>query len=275
MEIEDLKKRISAVEIKLEKINKRISKWSNGLSDKDVEIAHLEYSETNNSIFDNYIHSIADYDKKNSIYELRRAFSDLHDSQVLLDKYQNALTFQLARSQVTKIQVIVDFLNNWKEQVIEYVKKDVLRLVKAYEMDSIICNKHNSGWYRQHPEADEDQDYHEYRQMLNMINPLTKECYVRNSPDYLNDKMLNDILEKEKENKYWDLINRITEVAGEIEDASGLRIGEKGEINGLIKGSKTKVYVETIGAGGYNAGIIVNVNHGQIFHYRTLVHEVK
>ena len=64
-------------------------------------------------------------------------------------------------------------------------------------------------------------------------------------------------------------------MAGEIQNASELRVGEKGEINGFVQGSKAKVHVETVGAGGYNTGIIVNVKHGQIFHYRTLVHEVK
>ena len=107
------------------------------------------------------------------------------------------------------------------------------------------------------------------------VNPITKDCYSRQSINNLDMQKLDEFLEKEKEVKYWDLIDRITEVAGEIQDASCLRIGEKGEINGLIQGSKAKVYVETIGAGGYNEGIIVNVKHGQIFHYRTLVHEVK
>jgi hypothetical protein len=280
MEINQLKERIDAVDMKLVKTNKRIVKWSRGLSDKDIEMAHLPYSQENNKLFEDYCKSrsyqyYSDNEVQGNIYELRNAYDDLHNQQVLLDKYQNALTFQIARSQVTKIQIIVDFLNNWKAQVVAYIKRDVLRLVQAYGMDTEICNKHNSGWYRQHPEADEDKDYHEYRELMNSVNPITKDCYSRQSINNLDMQKLDEFLEKEKEAKYWDLIDRITEVAGEIQDASCLRIGEKGEINGLIQGSKAKVHVETIGAGGYNEGIIVNVKHGQIFHYRTLVHEVK
>ena len=282
MENNQLKERIDAVNSKLVKINKRIAKWSIDLTDEDIKMAQaqLPYTQENNKVFEDYCksHSYEWYNTngaKGNVRELRSAYYDLNEQQTLLNKYQNILNFQIARSQVTKIQVIVDFLNNWKVQVIDYVEKDVLRLVQAYAMDIEICDKHNNGWYKKHPEFNEKEEYRAYRELMNSIIPLTKNCYSKHSDNYLNMPLLNDWLEKEKEAKYWDLVNRITEVAGEIQDASCLRIGEKGEINGIVRGSKAKVYVETIGAGGYNVGVIVNVKHGQIFHYRTLVHEVK
>ena len=77
---------------------------------------------------------------------------------------------------------------------------------------------------------------------------------------------LNKILAQEKQNKYEDLCNRISAVVGEITDASHLSIGnQRGELNGIVKGTKGSAKVETISAGGYNI---------QCFHYRVLVHKI-
>lgn len=87
---------------------------------------------------------------------------------------------------------------------------------------------------------------------------------------------LDKMLAKEKEAKYFDLVNRITAVVGEITDASNLSIGaQNGELNGIVVGTNGKCRVETVGAGGYNQDEIVNTRHGQIFHYRVLVHKLK
>ena len=79
------------------------------------------------------------------------------------------------------------------------------------------------------------------------------------------DKLIKE-LEQEKKNKYDDLINRANRICGTITDATGLKVGEKGELNGLIIGERGKAWVETIGAGGYNI---------QCYHFRTLIHERK
>lgn len=77
---------------------------------------------------------------------------------------------------------------------------------------------------------------------------------------------LDKAMEDEKKAKLVDLIVRINKVVGTITDASFLRIGAKGDINGYVVGTEGRAKVETIGAGGYN---IV------CFHFRTLIHEYK
>ena len=54
-------------------------------------------------------------------------------------------------------------------------------------------------------------------------------------------------------------------VIGKIIDASDLRVGPKGELEGIVEGEKGKVRVETVGAGGHTV---------QRFHFRTLVHKL-
>lgn len=67
---------------------------------------------------------------------------------------------------------------------------------------------------------------------------------------------------KERDAKYKDFLNRIRKVAGDIIDAEDLRIGEKGNVCGVVRGTKANAYVETLGVAGYN---IVR------FHYRVIV----
>ena len=66
--------------------------------------------------------------------------------------------------------------------------------------------------------------------------------------------------------KYDDIINRTVKITGPITDASNLKVGGKGDLNGFIIGENGKAKVETIGAGGWNI---------QRWHLRTLVHQMK
>lgn len=90
-----------------------------------------------------------------------------------------------------------------------------------------------------------------------------------------NEEKLNKLLKEERKRKYEALVNRVTEITGEITDVSGLDIDPRGDLNGIVIGKNGKARVNTIGAGGYNEGEIVNVKHGQVFHYRVLVKPVR
>lgn len=73
-------------------------------------------------------------------------------------------------------------------------------------------------------------------------------------------------LEAEKKAKILDLMTRIEKITGKIVDAEYLKIGPKGDLEGIIIGEKGKAKINTIGAGGYNI---------QCYHFRTLIHEYK
>lgn len=76
------------------------------------------------------------------------------------------------------------------------------------------------------------------------------------------EKNLSKTLDKEVEYKRKKLITRIENKAGKIQNASGLCLGDNGEINGTIIGDNATVRVQTVYAGGYNI---------QCLHYRVLV----
>lgn len=107
------------------------------------------------------------------------------------------------------------------------------------------------------------------------INPLLFEVYDNRQDNKINYEELNEILDKEIEAKYWNMVERVTKVTGEIIDASDLSIGGDGNINGIIIGKEGKAKLETILAGGYNQNIIVNTRRGQVLHYRLIVNKIK
>lgn len=73
---------------------------------------------------------------------------------------------------------------------------------------------------------------------------------------------LEKFLSDEVDVKRADLIARVEKIAGKIKDASALRIGMNGSLNGYVAGEKKTVEVRTIDAGGVWI---------QCYHYRVLV----
>lgn len=103
-------------------------------------------------------------------------------------------------------------------------------------------------------------DYHRSDKICKHL--ASYNCY-RNE---INMNDLNSMLNHEADNKYDFIIERTNSIVGRITDASNLSVGEKGDLNGRIDGTKGSAWVETIGAGGYNI---------QCFHFRTLIKPMK
>ena len=95
-----------------------------------------------------------------------------------------------------------------------------------------------------------------YYDNQHMVNPDKISAY----------DFLADILQKEKDRKKKALIAKIVLKAGNIIDATALRIGHGGNLDGIVIGDKATVRINTISAGGYNI---------QCFHFRVLVKIIK
>lgn len=316
MKKEELLTRIEKKEQAIAKIEKRIAKWTKGLSQEAIEIAkeygldnHEWQTQTRKDLYAKYktykeAHSVEcfnqdDWNKGPNLDETMRAYADLRDAQITIEKYRNALQVELAKEnelENNKIDTIWNFLLAYKERVKEYVRDNLYWVIEYHRLDHISCDLHNNGWSHTHIENGKrvyDDEYaKQVEEISNLekqakanIHPLTALCVKRDYSHYekdskvdyyINEEMLEEELTKDITSKYFKLIEQITKYTGLIQDAKGLSVGNKGDLNGVVIGEKGKARVETIGAGGYNNNIILDSGrHGQCFHFRTIVNPVK
>lgn len=293
---EELQKRIEKKENDVKKIEKRITKWTRGMKPEAVEVVKvfgalsygsLEYSKAF-AAYKAYKASHAndpevenEYFTAPSISEAYQAYRDLQDATATMQKYQTQLATMNNFQEAEKIQVIWDFLRNWRKEAYDYYINNIklyCKLKQEYKekfntwvasqdaKEYLDSMKNYPEWKKEWMlEKSFDKKY--YAPISNLVIQLTTNPYH----SVWDDKKLNDILDKDVRNKYEDFIKRISEKAGNIKDVSQLKMAPNGIINGVVVGDKARVRVETITAGGYNAGVIVNVKHGQILHYRVLV----
>lgn len=266
---EQLQERISKLEVKIEKEIKNRNKYLNRLSNnfkeytdinhykwKDIEEMNLKFSS---------------YDEKYAFEDCRRKNINISDYTTTLNKYKNQLK---ALSDLVDLPALKEFLNNWKEEAINYYTALVdsyiqhrKEIEEEYTKKGTItngCIYYNSPFKAEYHEKCEalKKAYGSY--ILNIVNYYSSTRYEKIKED----------MEKEAQAKYKKLVNRISGIVGEINDCSHLSI-KNGEINGIISGNKGKASINTVVAGGYNENVIVNVKHGQCLHYRVLVKEYK
>jgi hypothetical protein len=262
---EELLIKIEKKEEQIKKIEKKIAKYeAKKTSEKEFikEYGWLTHFEENKDYYKEQF--IKDCD-----YEIRYAEQDLRNNQNTLENYKSQLEKIINFEKEDKIQVLVDFLNEWKENAYNWYIENSKRLVelrKNYEseletyLDSYI-NRYgdfNSWSHKYRTEKQFEKDYY------SSINQFTFE--ITSYIGRVDTSKLKKALEEEATRKYKDLVKRITEKSGEIVDISKLKIAANGDLNGVVIGKKNKVEVETISAGGYNI---------QCFHYRVLVKVLK
>lgn len=273
---EQLQDRIQKTNAKIEKIEKRIKKWQNAQTREAFLKADgwlLNLGRDEEYLWQDYL--------KNCNRELDYAVQDLHDAQLLLDKYQNMLALEEAKDNEfnnNRIKVIWDFLLNYKEQVAQFIRENLSVLDEYYEVNSQACDWYNNNRHKvYHGEMTKEEYNRVYNELLRRekelksnIHPYTQECakkdyIIEGSKRYIDEKKLEEILLKDCKARYFQLVDEVTEITGVITDAKGLNI-HAGELNGIIIGEKGKAKVQTFSAGGWNI---------QCFHYRTRVDEVK
>ena len=290
---QEIKTRIDKKEKEIQKIEKRIQKWTTGMNEEAKQIVmacELTYEDPEyKSAFQRFKQykeehrtdptvQRQDYEwnKGPQFDEAYRSYRDLAEAKQTLEKYKNQLNKLNNFNNMEKIPAIWNFLQEWRKQAYEYFIENIQLYAK-------LKSEQEEKW-AEYKETDEYKTkltaysgrYGDYwikntweQNYYSPIHRVTEDVYTYNGK--WDDVKLNKILDKDVQNKYNDFVNRITEKAGNILDASNLKIAGNGVINGFVQGDKNKVKVETITAGGYNTDIIVNVKHGQILHYRILV----
>ena len=248
--IEGKQKEIDKLEKKMERINKA---------------KESDYKENNPYYY-------SDYDFRVTTKDLERAKADL-------EKYKQDMEKEIEKAKSRNVPVITEFLDDWEKKSIEYFKEqkkkyDEEALPNYRKRDKEYVDwlnypyKYVEGWDRTNPIYQEmyrkkDKEHTEYRKFFKSNWHFVTQ--FNDGQGTWEENMLRAV-RQEKYAKYDDIITRTNDLIGQITDAGALHIGKKGDLNGVIVGSRGKAKVETIGAGGYNI---------QRYHFRTLINKLK
>lgn len=213
-------------------------------------------------------------------YDKRCTLKDIEEATASLIKYREELEKAIEKDNSRDVEVIKQFLETWKAKVMKryseafndyYDMRE--RISKAiadsneeeYKKMREQLNNRLHGYYVEEPYINRcgKQD-HRRRKIANGEWEFICEYVISRKYDEALAKLTKDVND-EANRKYDFIIERVNNICGTMTDASDLRIGYNGELNGIIIGTKGKASVKTIGAGGYNI---------QQFHFRTLVHKI-
>ena len=235
------------------------------------------------------------YDEGWDFDDLCHSYGELFRAKSTLAGYKAKLAEADAFASEEKVKPVWDFVNMWMETERKYLegnaeryfelkkgeKEAFLEYAKANKVDLGSNNAAHSacydfikgnGWdarpyywaidplvsanvrFKTRAVAEYgDEDYKE-----KTVHGL----YAREAVGYeLDGAAVEKALLKERDMKYKDFLDKVRKVAGDILDAEGLHIGEKGNVCGVVRGTKANAYVETIGA----EGPIIR------FHFRVIV----
>lgn len=251
-------------------IQKRITGKIREIEKLSSKLERIEKAEMTNWAVNPYYYS--ESDKR---YTLR----DLEDAKKALAEYQAQLTKAEEMEASRNVPAITEFLNAWKQRMYGFYIKmfrqypEALKKfdedMKPYKMDYYQERK----FRKEQPElwntwnAERKAIQGRFEAKFGFLHPYLNRVYNPNTQQYdgweLDGNKLEYDLQQEYNRKYDFIITRTNEIVGQITDASNLSVGDKGDLNGYIIGTKGCCSVKTIGAGGYNI---------QCFHFRTLIH---
>lgn len=265
--IEFITKRIEGKEKEIDKLNKKL--------------ARIRKAEATGWTVNPYYYHESD---------LKYTLRDIEVAQKTLEDYKAQLIAENEKANSRNVPAIVDFLNGWKIRVIShftnglmeyYLEKEYVRDLYRQIKNQYYCTASTPEQiaYEEASKAFRNKchGYYERQEFINRWGkPDSKEVKVRDGEyewlrPYNSESTLEEALNKlerdltqEWNRKYDFIIERTNEIVGKITDATKLKVGAKGDLNGYIIGTKGTAKVQTIGAGGYNI---------QCFHFRTLINE--
>lgn len=289
MTIETLKDRIEKAEAKITKKQNTITKKQSQIAKKLAELQKfgIDYQAMNfkrmvtNQLVEAGLNKDDAYDAywlecdvDSLMEDIRRGQKEIDETAEKLVTYNAELEKAEEKANSRNVQVIIDFLNMWKEKVEAYYTKNFNNFIEA-EKEYIKFSRSYAEWYNTNYSlrgTEEDkQKRNEQKQMRESFNErwnhyfpyLIRDDQGNHQLDLV--KLQKDLV-NEANRKYDFIIERTNEIVGQITDASELTIGDKDDLNGFIIGTKGIAKVQTIGAGGYNI---------QCYHFRTLINKVR
>lgn len=257
----------------IETLNKRIEGANKNIAKLEAKLDRILKAQATNWTVNPY------YYREEDIKWTKR---DLEVARNSLATYEAQLVTETEKANSRNVPAILNFLENWKKRVYSYNKG----IINAHdEEEAYVRSLAPKSWRDEETEEykearrelwSKEHGYYEYREYTSRYTG--KKCRERVKVqdgdyepimDYLGeegDAKLRKLLKIHAEAMYDDIIARSNRIVGQITDASDLRVGEKGELNGIVVGTNGKAKIQTISAGGYNI---------QCFHFRTLINEVR
>lgn len=211
-----------------------------------------------------------------SEYDLRWTQKDLESAKTALEGYRADLATATEKANSRNVQVIIDFLEQWKLSTRNFYIDAFARYLVAKEahreQDKKLYDlEYSLPWKSEERKAVEKERREASRafsETWGFLNRYETRKLNAQRTAYewaLDLEKLDKDLKEEAERKYDFIIERTNAIVGKITDASNLFIGAKHDLNGFIIGERGTAKVQTIGAGGYNI---------QCFHFRTLIHSM-
>ena len=245
----------------IEFLNKRIEGANAKIAKLEAKLARIQKAAASNWENNPYYYGPAD---------LKYTENDLVLAKEALAKYEATLAQEQEKAASRNVTVIVEFLDRWQKRCEEHYVNLVPRFIEARKEYFETEHKYND-WFSTHwAERRTDEGKRKRKEADDAKKAFDATWgfifdYMggRYGDDFDLAKLKKD-LKVEADRKYDFIVERTNDIVGQITDASGLTIGDKDDLNGLIIGTRGAAKVQTIGAGGYNI---------QCFHFRTLIHK--
>ena len=250
-------------------LNDRIAGKEKEVAKLEKKLARIKKAEASNWEDNPYFYSESDK---------RWTIKDLEAAKKAIEEYRAKLAEEQNKESSRNVPAITEFLDSWKKRMFDYYMKgieiasaesDRIRALFAVDYDkackeSQILRERKYGKFETVTET--DWRGRKYRKEVKVANGDLEQYrpYVEYKKAEAVAKLEKD-LNDEYRRKYDFIIERTCAIVGTITDATNLKVGLNGELNGFILGTDGKAKVETIGAGGYNI---------QCYHFRTLIHKM-
>lgn len=257
----------------IEFINKRIEGKEKEIAKLEKKLERIHAAEATNWEVNPYYYNA---------YDIKWTTRDLEAAKKALENYKAQLVAETEKANSRNVKAILDYLEMWKTRVTEFYAKRFEKYPEAYRKYTEDMEQFSLTYFeerkmkRERPDEWKEYDGRrkaikaEFENSYGFLEPYIER--IHNPETFRYDLWEFDVLKLKKDldaeanRKYDNIIERTNEITGTINDAAGLKVGDKGELDGFVIGEKGTAHVQTIGAGGYNI---------QCFHFRVLVHKVK
>lgn len=263
----DLRERLRKAEENVFKIQKTIERLESQAQKKLAKIEEngwtLDKHEYCGEAYNDEAYwTICEYEDK--VGAANNARERLHDADRVRNNWKDRLERQLEIERKIQTEIPEVFKEAQKHLVDEWTTWDIQARELMHERKKELRKEYN---------IDIDWSVKAQREFSDAWRKLY--TYSREESLTHTDEEFRKMNEKSAEDWLLDLYNRVYNITGHIVDCSGIHWGGKA-LDGIVVGESGSAEVETIDAGGYNDGVLLDSGrHGQRWHLRILVKKLK